>query len=245
MAFLLALFFWAVACVTVGIFLGKVWWLPELASVQGRAIDDQLVLTLAAAGAVFFVAQLGLGWFIWKYRGRPGVAYHRISGHENAATLIWYRTFPEQSLYRNTGGVGRICLDFWPVLKGRDGRRDWIYNRFPFSSCAQRCPSLQKMTWPGPRGAETTVRFEAFCEGAQEAEAAIVVSDALDHYPDVLGEALAGRCRKVLVDRLNFCRHWDQMQWARCYFHMHHYGWQDLTRRLYDCAAEVGKKLKE
>ena len=42
-----------------------------------------------------------------------------------------------------------------------------------------------------------------------------------------------------------FCSFWDQMQWARSYFHMHHYGWQDLTRRLYDCAAEVTKELKK
>ncbi len=72
MPLFLALFFWAVATVTVGIFVFKVWWLPELISVHGAAIDHQLVLTLAIAGAVFFLAQVGLGLFIWQYRGRGG-----------------------------------------------------------------------------------------------------------------------------------------------------------------------------
>ena len=180
---------------------------------------------------------------IWSYRGRPGTAYHRISGHETAATLIWYRTFPEQSLYRNTQGVGRICLDFFNVIKVRGRYRSHIYNRYPHSSCAQRRPSLMKMTWPGPEGPETTVRFEAFCEGVQDAEAAIVLSDAIDNHADLLGPELARQCRQVLVDRVNYCRLWDQMKWAHVYFHMHHYGWQELRRRLYDCAAEVSRKL--
>jgi cytochrome c oxidase subunit 2 len=66
----LAIFFWFVAIVTVLIFLGRVWWPPELASVHGQAIDDQLVVTLVAAGVVFFLAQVVLGYFIWRYRAR-------------------------------------------------------------------------------------------------------------------------------------------------------------------------------
>jgi len=72
MPLVLAVFFWLVAIVTVAIFLGKVWWLPELVSAHGSAVDRQLVLTLIAAGTVFFFAQAGLGYFIWKYRGRKG-----------------------------------------------------------------------------------------------------------------------------------------------------------------------------
>jgi len=70
MALALCLFFWAVATITVGIFLGRVWWLPELISVHGAMIDNQLVLTLAIAGTVFFLAQIGLGYFIWRFRAR-------------------------------------------------------------------------------------------------------------------------------------------------------------------------------
>ena len=81
MAFLLLLFFWALAGVTVGIFLDKVWWMPPLVSVHGQTIDDQLVVTLIAAGVVFFLAQVGLGFFIWKFRGRGQKASY---WHENS-----------------------------------------------------------------------------------------------------------------------------------------------------------------
>jgi cytochrome c oxidase subunit 2 len=56
--------------------------MPELISVHGATIDHQLVLTLAIAGTVFFLAQVGLGYFIWRYRGRGS---ERASyWHENA-----------------------------------------------------------------------------------------------------------------------------------------------------------------
>jgi cytochrome c oxidase subunit 2 len=70
MALALAFFYWLVAVATVGILVARVWWLPELASAHGGAIDQQLGLTLAIAGAVFFLAQIGLGYFIWRYRAR-------------------------------------------------------------------------------------------------------------------------------------------------------------------------------
>jgi len=70
MALMLAVFFWAVGVVTVLIFAGHVWWLPELVSVEGAAMDQQFVLTLCVAGATFFLAQVGLGSLIWRYRAR-------------------------------------------------------------------------------------------------------------------------------------------------------------------------------
>src|SRR5262245_52716684 len=70
MAFALCAFFWAVATITVGILLGRDWWLPELISVHGASIARQLGITLALAGIVFFLAQLALGYFIWRFRGR-------------------------------------------------------------------------------------------------------------------------------------------------------------------------------
>jgi cytochrome c oxidase subunit 2 len=81
MALLLALFFVSMATVTVWLFIARVWWLPELVSVHGAAIDHQLAVTLAVAGAVFFLAQVGLGYFIWKFRARG--AGRAIYWHEN------------------------------------------------------------------------------------------------------------------------------------------------------------------
>ena len=70
MPLLLGLFFGAVAVTTVGIFLAKWWWLPELISVHGAAVDHQLTATLTIAGIVFFLAQVTLGIFVWKFRSR-------------------------------------------------------------------------------------------------------------------------------------------------------------------------------
>jgi cytochrome c oxidase subunit 2 len=91
MALPLAIFFWLVAIVTVALFLGRVWWLPDLASTHGGAIDDQLILTLAVAGLVFFLAQIGLGYFIWRFRARGGeraLYWHENSKLETTWTVL-------------------------------------------------------------------------------------------------------------------------------------------------------------
>ncbi len=72
MALILAVFFWLMATATVGIFIARVWWLPELISAHGGAIDNEMILTLIVAGIVFFLAQATLGYFIWRYRARGG-----------------------------------------------------------------------------------------------------------------------------------------------------------------------------
>ena len=70
MGLMLALFFWAVATTTVALFIGKVWWMPELISAHGGAIDDEIVLTLIIAGIAFFLAQIALGYFILRFKAR-------------------------------------------------------------------------------------------------------------------------------------------------------------------------------
>jgi cytochrome c oxidase subunit II len=82
MALMLALFLCAMSGITVWIFLARWWWLPELISIHGAAVDRQLAITLAIAGTVFFLAQLGLAWFIWKFRGRG--AARASYWHENS-----------------------------------------------------------------------------------------------------------------------------------------------------------------
>jgi cytochrome c oxidase subunit 2 len=90
MAIGLALFFCAMASITVAIFLGKVWWLPELVSVHGAAIDNQLILTLAIAGIAFFFAQIGLGYAIWKFRARG--TQRAENWHENPRMEVFWTT---------------------------------------------------------------------------------------------------------------------------------------------------------
>jgi len=105
MALLLALFFWAVAGITVAIFIGRVWWPPELISVHGAAIDNQFVLTLIIAGAVFFLAQIGLGYFIWRYRARNG---ERASHWHESPRLEFFWTLVTAVIFIGLGIRGNL-----------------------------------------------------------------------------------------------------------------------------------------
>jgi len=69
-ALILAAFLWIMSIISTWIFLRRVWWPPEVISTHGAAVDQQFVLTLIIAGAAFFFAQLGLGYIIWRFRGR-------------------------------------------------------------------------------------------------------------------------------------------------------------------------------
>ena len=51
-------------------FAAKTWWMPAVASTYGPAIDAQFTYTYIAMGIVFIAAQIGLGWFAWRYRDR-------------------------------------------------------------------------------------------------------------------------------------------------------------------------------
>ena len=43
-----------------------------------------------------------------------------------------------------TMSFGRVCLDFWklPVEVGNKNENRTVFNRYPFSSCAQREPTI-------------------------------------------------------------------------------------------------------
>jgi hypothetical protein len=179
----------------------------------------------------------------WKQRHWPGTDYERMSGHEQVAALTWYRETGMTALMRRTRGVGRICLDFFDVLAkpsaggGGVGNVLSIYNRWPHSSCAQREPSLKRMVWPAPDGPETTLRYEAFCEGIQYAEALIVVSEALDRKAEELGPERVEQYRRLLTE-----------MWRRevrvggaAPLRPNHEGWQTLVKQLFDAAAECAK----
>ncbi|MGA2034519.1 MAG: glycoside hydrolase domain-containing protein [Thermoguttaceae bacterium] len=172
---------------------------------------------------------------VWNQRNKPGTAYDRISNHEVVVPLSWYRDTAMCSLLLRTRGVGRICLDFWNVLGSREPTD--IYNCWPYSSCAQRAPSLKSMTWAGPKGAETTLRYEAFCEGIQYAEAMIAVSEALEKKPHVLGPERTDALRQVLVDLV---LQQDKYRGPYVPLRPNHEGWQPLAKRLLEAAAQAG-----
>ncbi|MDD4888746.1 MAG: DUF6067 family protein, partial [Phycisphaerae bacterium] len=178
---------------------------------------------------------------IHAQRGRPGIAYIRHNW-DHTTSLLKYRTFAERALYCGTRGVGRTCLDFWPVIADKRGDKANIYNRWPFSSCGQRSPNTFYLSRPGPAGAEPTVRFEQFREGIQQAEAMIVVSEAMTDRAAEIGPERVARCRQLFIDRLNFAKAHAPESYGQISMSTDHCGWRELNRRLFDLAGEVAAK---
>ena len=72
---------------TIYIFAGRVWWFPEPANSFAEAIDKQFGRTLFITGVVFFFAQLGLAYVIWRYRDRGQRAHY--SHGNNRLEVLW------------------------------------------------------------------------------------------------------------------------------------------------------------
>jgi cytochrome c oxidase subunit 2 len=140
MALVFALLLWGIAAVTVGLFIGKVWWLPELISVEGTAIDEQFLLTIIVVGVVFFLAQVGLGYFIWRYRAK---------GDEKA--LYWHENPKLEATWTIATAIVFVGL-------GIQGNRVWSDLRLPGApaNAVQVEVTGQQFAWnfryPGPDG---------------------------------------------------------------------------------------------
>src|SRR5580693_7282673 len=70
---ILGLIVWALAVGIYALFAAKVWWFPAPISQHGIAYDQQFTITLAVTGVIFFIAQMALGYAIFRYRaqGKP------------------------------------------------------------------------------------------------------------------------------------------------------------------------------
>src|ERR1700682_5283836 len=84
---LLAPVLWILTIAIYILFAGKFWWFPAPISAHGIAYDQQFTITLAVTGVIFFIAQMALGWAIFRYRaqGRP-VQY---SHGNNKLEVFW------------------------------------------------------------------------------------------------------------------------------------------------------------
>jgi len=167
-----------------------------------------------------------------------GVAYLRSDFDKQA--LILFRLTTERALYHGLRGFGRCGLDFWS-LKNEKGKYYDLYNRWPNSTCQQREPTVVGLAYPGADGPKASIRFELLIEGLQEAEAMMVIVEALDTKADKLGPELADKCRRLFRERVDICRQicpnlGDDIR-------LHYASWQDRSRRLYETAAEVAAKV--
>jgi cytochrome c oxidase subunit 2 len=71
---------------TIYLFVAKIWWMPVLVASSGEAVDRGFSGTLLILGAVFVLAQIALGIFVWKFRQTKTATY--CAGHRGAE-LAW------------------------------------------------------------------------------------------------------------------------------------------------------------
>ena len=69
-------------------FMGASVTLPEDISTHGKAIDEQLSVTMAEAGISFLAAQLVLGLFVWQFAHRKGGPTKKFPGGATAMVIV-------------------------------------------------------------------------------------------------------------------------------------------------------------
>ena len=85
---ILAVTIWVITLVSVVLMVGRYWWFPEVASEHGSDLDRQFMVTLVVTGAIFVLAQVGLGYLLIRYRDRPGKVAYYTHGNDKLE-LIW------------------------------------------------------------------------------------------------------------------------------------------------------------
>ena len=89
------------------------WMLPPGASTFADKIDPLYYLILTITGIAFFVVEIGLIWFLFKYRGRPGQkAYY----HHGSSKAEW--TWTSITAF-TVVVIGLLSAGTWDHVKGR------------------------------------------------------------------------------------------------------------------------------
>ena len=84
---LLAPIVWILTIAICYVFFGHYWWFPPPISEHGKAYDEQFTLTLVVTGVIFFLAQMALGWAIFRFRDDGQRA--KYSHGNNKLEAIW------------------------------------------------------------------------------------------------------------------------------------------------------------
>jgi cytochrome c oxidase subunit 2 len=90
------------------------WLLPPHASTYAGDIDWLYYLILIITGLAFFIVEIGLIWFIIKYRARPGA---KALYHHGFAKAEWIWTSVTAVV---VVVIGLLSAGVWDRIKGRD-----------------------------------------------------------------------------------------------------------------------------
>ena len=89
MGLLLLCVIWLITLASTYFFVAKTWWLPAGFSTATAAIDHQFAVTFVLMGVIFVAAQLGLGFFVWKYRSEASTNRADYSHGNLKLEIIW------------------------------------------------------------------------------------------------------------------------------------------------------------
>jgi cytochrome c oxidase subunit II len=91
MGLVLMIVIWLITLIGSYFIIAKTWWLPVGASAAAAGIDHHFTVSYILMGTVFIAAQLGLGWFVWKYRdkGRTSPEQAHYSHGNTTLEVVW------------------------------------------------------------------------------------------------------------------------------------------------------------
>jgi cytochrome c oxidase subunit II len=89
------------------------WWLPPAASTFAGPIDGLFLAILIITGIALVIVEVGLVWFVVKYRGRPGRKAFYTHG-STRAEVIW-SAIPAVTVV----ALGIASNHYWVEIKGR------------------------------------------------------------------------------------------------------------------------------
>ncbi|HEX8710047.1 MAG TPA: cytochrome c oxidase subunit II [Pyrinomonadaceae bacterium] len=84
----LAILIWLLTFATVGLFFSG-WWLPPTISEHGPRVDQQFLITMVVVGVAFTLAQIGLGYVVWRYRATPSADRALYTHGSNKLEMLW------------------------------------------------------------------------------------------------------------------------------------------------------------
>ncbi len=158
-----------------------------------------------------------------------------------ASPAVWLRVAERAA--DGCMGLGPVGMDFWN-LPGRgtlEGAGAW--------NLSMSVQTASALLAPGPDGPATTVRYELFRQGVQEAEARYLIENALRD-PTAkakLGNTLVTKGWNVLAERnriMSFVGVGQRMAQGEGWRWFTGSGWEDSSFALYSCAGDVANALK-
>ena len=85
----LAVVIWLLTLLSVGLFVSKKWWFPPAISSHAAALDRQFMITIVVVGVAFALAQIGLGYTLWKYRDTNNGVPATYTHGSNRLEVLW------------------------------------------------------------------------------------------------------------------------------------------------------------